>query len=119
MRARRAGTAAARVASTSIEKKHGAPPLARRGRAQLYRALPRAQPGPERSGGTRPNHAVRRLSFRIDDERAAPGHGSGSSAFRTNRDRRLASGGGRGGGLALRGAAGDGEVPRDADREDG
>src|SRR3954462_2242468 len=29
--------------------------VARRGWQQRYRCLPRAQPGPERSGGTRPN----------------------------------------------------------------
>src|SRR4051812_45897682 len=54
MRARRAGTAAARFAETSDEMMAGAPPLARRGWQRRYRCLPRAQPGPERSGGTRP-----------------------------------------------------------------
>src|SRR5205085_6820954 len=49
MRARRAGTAAAGQFP---------PPWARRGWQQSYRCLPRAQPGPERSAGTRPNHAV-------------------------------------------------------------
>ena len=39
------------------EEGRGAPG-ARRGWAQLYRALPRAQPGPERSGGTRPHSEV-------------------------------------------------------------
>src|ERR687885_579513 len=61
MRARRAGTAAARGAPKPRHRgMPGAPPVARRGWAQLYRALPRAQPGPERSGGTRPHPAVRR-----------------------------------------------------------
>src|SRR4051812_47865890 len=50
MRARRAGTPPQRQLVAVV---------ARRGWQRRYRCLPRAQPGPERSGGTRPSHAVR------------------------------------------------------------
>src|SRR5690349_7212416 len=57
MRARRAETPARPRGDRGIARKHGAT-AARRGWAQSYRALPRAQPGPERSGGTRPHQPL-------------------------------------------------------------
>src|SRR4051812_14755949 len=50
---------------------------ARRGWQQSYRCLPRAQPGPERSGGTRPNRAVhhRLETTRVADRRRGGGDG--------------------------------------------
>src|SRR4051812_15098840 len=60
MRARRAGT----VAVGQFP-----PTRARRGWAQWYRALPRAQPGPERSGGTRPDPRFEQFASRGEVER--------------------------------------------------
>src|SRR3712207_902373 len=57
MRARRAGTPPRRRGCRTIERIRGAA-VARRGWQRRYRCLPRAQPGPERSGGTRPHPAL-------------------------------------------------------------
>src|SRR3954471_23663749 len=53
MRARRAGTPPRARRAVGIDGIPGAA-VARRGWQRRYRCLPRAQPGPERSGGTRP-----------------------------------------------------------------
>src|SRR3954471_23149752 len=53
MRARRAGTPPRARRAVGIDVMPGAA-VARRGWQRRYRCLPRAQPGPERSGGTRP-----------------------------------------------------------------
>src|SRR3712207_4464222 len=53
MRARRAGTPA-RAHDRRPDGRNRGAPEARRSWQRLYRCLLRAQPGPERSGGTRP-----------------------------------------------------------------
>src|SRR5690242_6486729 len=69
MRARRAETPARLRRSGGSATTRGAT-AARRGWAQSYRALPRAQPGPERSAGTRPHppFAVAVLRHSLESE---------------------------------------------------
>src|SRR3954468_23152345 len=66
MRARRAGTPPRASGRFGSARMPGAA-VARRGWAQLYRALPRAQPGPERSGGTRPTTQFALRAARPDE----------------------------------------------------
>src|SRR4051812_11692446 len=78
MRARRAETAARPRGCRGIERNPGAT-AARRSWPQSYRGLLRAQPGPERSGGTRPKRqlpfAGRRSSISPHERKRSRGSG--------------------------------------------